>query len=121
MKRSQNSKNFITFIVIAGNDVGFGHLNRSISLSKHAEKMNFKVSFLIFGDQKTRDIAQKSKIDYFFAYHDMFIESYIEGLFNEIRYKGIFIIDISHSKFIGDFDKIEKIFILFRKFSKKLL
>ena len=121
MKSLRNSENSLMFIVIGGNDVGFGHFNRAISLSKYAERSNFATSFLIFGDKKTQEIARKNKLDYLFRHHEMFNESYFKGIFEEIKYKDIFIIDISHPKFIGDLIKIEKLFTLIRKFAKKIV
>ena len=40
----------ILFITIAGNELGYGHLNRCLSLAGHASKRGCPISFLLFGD-----------------------------------------------------------------------
>lgn len=44
----------LLFVTVAGNSVGFGHLNRCLSIAAHATHAGASVSFLVFGGEEAQ-------------------------------------------------------------------
>lgn len=111
----------LLFITIAGSTLGYGHLNRCLSLAEYAVKRNLPISFLLFGDSDAF-----SQIEH--AGYDCSLEpvSALGGRFSDILLKHFDMIDIvvtdfSHQEVLPDSEYARQAFKDIRSQARKVV
>lgn len=107
------------FVAIAGNRVGFGHLNRCLSLAECASHSGFLVSFLLFGDNEAREKVENAgftcQLESFASLEYRSIHSFI----GRIERPDALVADISYLTLFRSMDDVKGIFDLFHGFAGK--
>lgn len=99
----------IIFVTTVGNFIGYGHLNRCLSLAAHASKSGMSVFFLLFGDSNGPQIVRDQGYPY--AYHQTLNENNInlvETVNNGQEFDAV-VIDIIHSHFFSETENWEAV------------
>jgi UDP-2,4-diacetamido-2,4,6-trideoxy-beta-L-altropyranose hydrolase len=89
--------NHLFFITIAGKDVGYGHLNRCLTLAAEANKKNLSIHFFLIGDEKAALQIQQAGFDYLVKPFSAFSISSIKSWVEKFHTHALVMLDLSHS------------------------
>ena len=107
-----NSKQAIRLLIIAiaNNEIGFGHLNRCISIAATSIEKGLKPSFILFGDEVANQFMQKTA--YHFELHaGTNVLQTIENIGEEsTQAYDLAIVDIVHPVFFKKQENLEALF-----------
>lgn len=100
----------VLFITIASSEIGFGHLNRCISIAATAIDRGIKPSFLLFGDDSANQFMHKTAY-HFELYTDTNISRVIKNIGKESTQSyNLAITDIAHPVFFKKQKNLEALF-----------
>lgn len=92
------------FITIAGNAVGYGHLNRCLSLAGHAANRNVSISFLLFGDNEASARVQHTGYKFFLKPISAIGRRFTDAVPYQIEAADVIVIDLSHPVVFSDLE-----------------
>lgn len=112
----------LVFITIAGNAVGYGHLSRCLALAEYAGKMNWAVSFLLFGDNDAFLRVKHAGFDCSLEPLSLFgCKGELAEVVKQINVADIAVVDFSHQAMFSHLEDVHQLFRCIRKQVRRIV
>lgn len=113
----QTKKIRFLIITLAGNDLGYGHLSRCLSLAEYADNSAISISFLLFGDNhalsRVEQAGYKCSLE---PISSLDLKNGFAGRVpKDIEIYDAILIDLSHQNILIDIQCIDRLFQEIRK------
>lgn len=111
----------LLFITVAGNAIGYGHLNRCLSLAEQASKRNLSISFLLFGDNDAYLRVGNAGYDCVLKPISTFSKYFSDASLNHVDIIDIVVTDFSHQDIFPDLECARQVLKGIRSLAKKVM